>query len=43
MDQRTRKLMTMQEALHPKDEINYMYQEKKDEEDSLALKIALMN
>ena len=32
--------MTMHMALHPTDDIDYIYQEKKEEEDSLALKIA---
>ena len=40
MEQRTRKLMTMHEALHPRYDIGYMCQEKKKEEDSPALKIA---
>ena len=30
----------MHKALHPKDDIGYMYQEKKEEEDSPELKIA---
>ena len=43
MDQKTRKLMSMNKALHPRDVIDYMCQEKKEEEDSLAIKIALMH
>ena len=39
MNQRTRKLRTMHTALHPRDDIDYMYQEKKEEEASPALKI----
>ena len=39
MDQRTRNLMTMHKALHPKDD--YMYQERSGEEDLPALETAL--
>ena len=42
MNQKTRKLMTRHKALHPKDDIDYMSQENKEEEDSPALKIASM-
>ena len=41
MYQRTRKLMIMHKALHSRDDVDYIYQEKKEEEDSLALKTAL--
>ena len=43
MDQRTRKLMTMHKALHPRDDVDrlYIYQKKKEEEDLSALKTAL--
>ena len=42
MDQRTRKLMTMHKALHPrKTWTYYMYQEKREEEDLPASKTAL--
>ena len=34
--------MTMHKALCPRDDIDYMCQEKKKEEESLALKIAWM-
>ena len=40
MDQRTRTLMTMYKALHPRD---YMFQEKREEEDLPALKTVLMH
>ena len=40
MEQRTRKLMTMHKALHPRDDIDYIYREKREEEDLLALKTA---
>ena len=41
IEQRTGKLMTMDKALHPRDEIDNLYvSKKKDEEDSPALKIA---
>ena len=45
MDQTTRKLMTMHKALHLYNDIDYMFQEKKEEEeeDSPALKIASMH
>ena len=44
MDQRTRKLMTMHKALHPRDNVaDYMCQEEKEEEDLPALKTALMH
>ena len=43
MNQRTRKLMMMHKALHPRDDVDYyMSQEKEEEEDSPSLKIALM-
>ena len=38
MDQRTRKLMTMHKALHPRDDVDRLYEE---EEDLLASKTAL--
>ena len=38
MNQRTRKLMTIHKALHPRDDIDGMYQ-KKEKKDSPALKI----
>ena len=42
VDQRTRKLMTMHKALHPKDDLtDDMYQEKKAEEHLTALKTEL--
>ena len=43
MDQRTRKLMTMYKALHPRDNVDrlYMYLEKTEEEDLPASKTAL--
>ena len=34
-----RKLMTMHKALHPRDDVGYMCQEKEEEEDALAFKI----
>ena len=40
MDHRTRKVMTMHKGLHPRDDNDYMCQEKKEEEDLTALKIA---
>ena len=43
MDNRTRKLMTMHKALHLRDGIDYMCQEKKEEEDTPALNIAWMH
>ena len=44
MDQMTRKLMAMHEALLLRDDIDYMYEEKKKEEEySPALKIAWMH
>ena len=42
MDQRTRNLMTMRKALHPRDEGDKLCQEKKEEEVSPAFKIASM-
>ena len=33
----------MPKALHPRNDIDYMYQEKKKEEDTLVLGIALMH
>ena len=42
MDERTRKLMTMHKALHARyDVADYMFQEKREVEDLLALKTAL--
>ena len=44
MDQKnkTKKIMTMHKALHPRDDVdNYMYQEKREGEDLPALKTAL--
>ena len=42
MNQRTRKLMTMHKALHPRDDVNRLYvSRKRREEDLPALKIAL--
>ena len=42
MDQRTRKLMTIHKALHPKDDVDSLYvYEKREEEDWSALKTAL--
>ena len=43
MDQRTRKLMIMYKTLHLRDDVDtdYMYQEKREEEDLPALKTAL--
>ena len=42
MDQRTRKLMTMHKALHPRDDVDRRYVSKKREEEDLpALKTAL--
>ena len=43
MDQRTRKRMTTHKALHPRDDIDFMSQEKKEDEDSPAFKIASMH
>ena len=43
MDQRTRKLMTMHMALHPRSDIDYMSQEKMEEEDLFPLKIGLIH
>ena len=43
IDQRTRKLMTMLKALHLRDDVDYMFQEKREEEDLPALKTALMH
>ena len=42
MDQRTRKLMSMHEALHLWDDTDRFYQEKKEEEDLPVFKIAMM-
>ena len=39
MDQKTRKLMILHKALHPRDDVDS--QEKKDEEDLQELKTAL--
>ena len=41
MDQITRKLMTMHKALHPRDDVDIICQEKKEKEDLLALNTAL--
>ena len=41
IDPRTRKLKTMHKALHPRDDVERLCQEKKEEKDSLAFKIAL--
>ena len=42
MDQRTRKLMTMHKAFHPRDDVDRLYvQEKREEEDLPVLKTAL--
>ena len=42
MDQRTRKLMTMHKALHPRDDIDRLYMSRKEEgKDLPALKTAL--
>ena len=41
--QKYKKLMTMYEALHWRDEKDYIGQEKKSKEDMLALRIALMH
>ena len=35
--------MTMHKALHPRDNVDRLYQEMKEEEDSPVLKIALMH
>ena len=44
MDQRTRKLMNMHKALHPRDNVDRLYvPRKKEEEDSPASKTALMH
>ena len=48
MDPRTRKLMTMHKALHPRDDIDRLYvtkkkKKKEEEEDLLAVKKALIN
>ena len=40
IDYRTRKFMTIHKTLHRRDDEDYMYQEKKEEEDSLVLKVA---
>ena len=39
MDDRIRKHMTMYKGLHPRDHVDCMYQEKKEEEGSPSLKI----
>ena len=41
MDQKTRKLMI--KSLHPKDDTDKLYMTKKGDEDSSALRIALMH
>ena len=38
MNQRTRKLMTMHKVLHSRDDVDYMCQEKKEEEDFPSFK-----
>ena len=43
MDKSTRKLMTMHKALHLRDNIDNMFQEKKDEEYLLAMWIVKMH
>ena len=43
MDQKTRKLITMHKALHPRDDVDRLRREMKEEEDLPALKIALMH
>ena len=44
IDQKTRKLITIQRALHLRIMfIDYMYEERREEEDLPALKIALTN
>ena len=43
IDQRTRKLMTMHRALHPKDDMDRLYVLKKEEEDSPALMLSSMH
>ena len=43
MDQRTTKLMTMYKGLHPRDDVDSICQENKEEEDSPTFKIALMH
>ena len=35
--------MTIHKVLNPRDDVDYMYQEKKEEEDLPALKTALMH
>ena len=42
MDQRTRKLMRMHKALHSRDDRDRLCQEKKEEKDLPAFKIASM-
>ena len=36
MDQRTRKLMSMHEALHPRDDVDWLYVSKKERGRGLA-------
>ena len=43
MDQGASKQMTIHEALHQKDDIDYMYLEKKDKVNPSILKIVSMN
>ena len=38
MNQRTKKLMVMYEALHPKDDIDRLYMSKKTEEECYIIK-----
>ena len=39
MHQRTRKIMTTHKALHPREDVNYMYLEKREEQDLPRTKI----
>ena len=43
MDKKTRKLMTMHKALYPKDDIDFIYLRKNEEEYSPTLKIVWMH
>ena len=43
MDQKTRKLMTMDKVLHLRDDVDRLCQEKKEEEDLPAFKRASMH
>ena len=42
MDQWVKRLMTIHNSLHPRDDMNYMCQEKKEEKNLLALRISSM-